>query len=164
MITRDRLLEILEYDAAIGHFRWKERPKLKCFLVGQVAGAFTRGYRYISIDGRRYLEHRVVWLLFTGEWPRYQIDHKNLLRDDNRFENLREATNQQNMANQGARSSSKTGIKGVSLCRQTNRWRAQLTVNGKPVNIGRFATIEQAHQAYLAAATEHFGEFARGAA
>jgi hypothetical protein len=45
--------------------------------------------------------------------------------------------------------------KGVTFCKTTKKWRAQL--NG---HLGRFNTIEEAAIAYNTAATEYFGEFA----
>jgi hypothetical protein len=35
----------------------------------------------------------------TGEWPKDQIDHINRIKDDDRWENLREATQSQNSFN-----------------------------------------------------------------
>jgi hypothetical protein len=40
-------------------------------------------------------------------------------------------------------------------------WFAQISVDGRSKHLGRFPTPEQAHAAYVAAAREHYGEFAR---
>ena len=52
-------------------------------------------------------------------------------------------------------------MKGVSFCKSTNRWRAQITMDRKSVNVGRFQTKEEAANAYILKAREIRGEFAK---
>ena len=121
-----------------------------------------RGYRAVAIAGKRYKAHRVIWKWMTGEEPVGDIDHVNGDKTDNRWANLRLATRSQNMANLPARKS-RLLPKGVSLCKQTGRYQAQITIQGKSKKIGRFDTVEDAAAAYASAAREFFGEFARTA-
>lgn len=159
MITAADLRKILSYDAATGHFTWRTpRPKVR---VGMRAGyVHHRGYRYIEIDARAYAEHRLAWLYVTDKWPKDQLDHINRGRDDNRFENLREASNAQNRAN--SKHANRTGFKGVSYMPRLREkpYGAQITVDRKVRWLGSYATAEEAHQAYLKAARHYHGVFA----
>jgi hypothetical protein len=101
MITAERLRELFNYDPETGVWRWIARSSpYSCICVGDVAGRVGgRGYRGIKIDKREYPAARLAWLYMTGEWPRAEIDHVNGNRVDNRWCNLREASNSQNNAN-----------------------------------------------------------------
>jgi hypothetical protein len=126
---------------------------------GQEAGSFDRqGYRYVRVDNKCYRTHRIIFWMHHGYMPQ-QLDHINLDKSDNRIENLRPCTTQQNAANRKARSNS--GLKGVSLSNKGySRYRAQIKANGKSMFLGCFPTKEDAAIAYDKAAKQYFGEFA----
>jgi hypothetical protein len=92
--------------------------------------------------------------------PGLQVDHINGNRLDNRRLNLRPATSSQNHANQRKRAGTTSTFKGVSWCRRTRRWVAQVMVDGRQQFIGRFDTEVEAARAYDARAEALFGEFA----
>lgn len=50
--------------------------------------------------------------------------------------------------------------KGVSYCKQTSKWKAQIRIKGKQTNLGRFKSEEEAAEVYNKKAFEYFGEFA----
>lgn len=161
MLTADRLREVVDYDPGTGVFTWKAstRGHVK---KGSVAGSVKeRGYRGIGIDGILYREHRLAFLYQTGEWPKEQIDHINGVRDDNRYANLREATNAENRRNSKRRVNNRSGFKGVSWHNQSRRWRARIKLHGKSTHLGLFASKENAYAAYCAAAEKYHGEFGR---
>ena len=148
-ITSERLRQVLDYDPQTGVFKWRERVA-KCVHIGDVAGCKEKriGYITIGVDGRIYKAHRLAWLYMTGNWPIKFIDHINGNKSDNRFENLREVCedgNAQNIRKPNKRN--KSGFLGV--IRYQNKWRANITVNGKTRRIGDYNTPEEAHQAYL---------------
>lgn len=117
-----------------------------------------RWYAIASGGAERVLYmHRLVADAPDDMW----VDHRNGDGLDNVRANLRLATPSQNAANAKLRAGNKTGFKGVSFCKATRRWRADITVNGRTRNLGRHATPEEAATAYDRAAAEHFGEFAR---
>ena len=100
----------------------------------------------------------------TGEWPHNQIDHINLDKADNRWNNLRAATRTQNGANKPRMLTNRSGLKGVDWCRFRGgggKWRAQIKANRKVRYLGLFDTAHQAALAYAITAEKQFGDFAR---
>lgn len=90
-----------------------------------------------------------------------QVDHKfgNVL--DNRKENLRIATPQQNSMNQKKRKTNKSGYSGVSYIKETGKWRASLYFKRKHISLGYYKTKEEAIQARIRGEEKFFGEFKR---
>jgi hypothetical protein len=160
MITTERLKELLRYDPLTGEFFWLKKPSPRVNIGDRAGHIDNKGYWRVKIDGRAYLQSRLVWLYMTGTWPARFIDHKNQDRAANRWENLREANDQQNKAN--SRGWAKYG-KGVNGLRKSSRnpYAAVIRVNGKTIYLGCFPTAEKANAAYFKAAKLHFGEFAR---
>ena len=115
------------------------------------------GYVYTRLLGSSFGEHRLVHLLFTGEWP-YQVDHKNGIRSDNRPENLRSATHSQNCFNRKPLSSHH---KGCYWQPKRKKWIAQIGVDGSRKTIGYFDTETEAADAYRTASKQLHGEFGR---
>ena len=159
-----RLREVLKYSKRTGLFTWIKptHPQSRRCVIGANAGhASTSGHLQICIDGKFHSSHRLAWLYVTGSWPDGDIDHRNGIPSDNRWSNLRLASRSQNVANAKKRAGSKSTLKGVKYHAQSNKWVGQLRVAGRALYLGIFKTPEKAHAAYVKAAREHFGEFAR---
>lgn len=159
-ITAEYLRSILDYEPETGLFRWKttRHGRVK---VGQIAGNVNpkTGYVNIEIDGKPKKAHRLAILWMTGKWPERDVDHKNLIRHDNRWINIRAATEQQNGANRRALRNNSCGIKGVY--RVGSRWRASIRVDYKLIHLGYSGSKEGAAKLYSDAAEIYFGDFAR---
>src|SRR5229473_2986941 len=151
--TQKRLKEILYYAPDTGIFIWLVRTACRVH-IGDTAGSINDGgYIKISICDVKYQAHRLAWLYMTGEWPEYQIDHRNGIRNDNRWKNLREATHSINTQNlHKARSDNKIGLLGVS--RSGKKFIALIQINKKQIYLGTYLTQELAHSAYLKAKRE----------
>ena len=155
-LTAEKLRELLSYDPATGEFRWLivKNNRIK---AGDVAGTPTgNGYRQIGVSGELFLSHRLAWLYVYGRWPENCIDHANGIRDDNRIENLREATHAENMQNiRRVPANKKSGAPlGASFSARDKRWQAHIKVENKSKSLGYFDTAEEAHAAYLKAKAE----------
>lgn len=128
---------------------------------GKRAGTLNRlGYVQIKMDGRLYLAHRLAWFLHYGYLPAKQIDHVNGNKADNRISNLRLASGSENLRNRGKPCNNTSGYKGVSWIAHYQKWQATIKFDGKNKYLGRFATREEAAEAYSKAALQHHGEFA----
>jgi hypothetical protein len=128
--------------------------------AGKIAGgAHNRGYRHIGINGIKYLAHHLAWLYVTGDWPTSFIDHKNLDKTDNRFDNLRLASFTENSINISVRKNSKSGFRGVCFCNQKEGWIATITKDKKTKYLGTFDTPQKAAAAYAKHAQELFGDY-----
>jgi HNH endonuclease/AP2 domain len=165
IITQDGLKEIFRFAPDEGQFYWlTTRSGVRSEGLGYPAGQLRpNGYRIITIEGRRYPAHRLVWLYVNGEWPLYEIDHIDGDASNNRIENLRDCTRLQNAKNRPTNKNNIAGIKGVCRRPQAKKrpWRATIRLNRRCVHLGYFNTPEEAKSAYDAAATAFFGEFVR---
>jgi hypothetical protein len=98
------------------------------------------------------LLHRAAWLLVTGQWPARGIDHHNGVKADNRWCNIREATDAQNRQNLKA-TSAKGRLRGCTP--YYRKWKAQIKDSqGRHHYLGLFSTESEAHAAYCAAKTK----------
>jgi len=156
-----RVKECLLYDEMSGVFTWKARPS-SCVKIGDIAGSFNpaSGYWFIRLDGKLLRAHRLAWLYVHGVMPPDEIDHINGDRGDNRLANLRLATHAENTRN-GRKLAS--GLKGAHPRKHRPKapWLSRIRKDGKYFHLGCFATAEEAHAAYVKAAHELHGEFAR---
>lgn len=157
--TSDYLKSILEYNPETGVFKWKV-SLAKCTHPRDVAGTIQlRGRRTIGINKRIYLSSRLAWLYMTGNWPPHIVDHRNRDNSDDRWSNLRAATNKQNAQNRNKPFTNTSGFKGISWERKRNRWKAIIEVNYKAIQLGSFSTREEAYAAYCETARTIHGEF-----
>lgn len=148
--TVERLRELLSYDPATGELRWSiRRGNVR---AGSLAGSLdSHGYLRVSIDGRFYKAHRLVWMHVHGAWPAGEIDHINMVKTDNRIANLRDATRSENQKNTLLYRRNSSGYRGVCWSKQKNRWQAMISENGRLRHLGYFDCPESASAAYLAA-------------
>ena len=116
--------------------------------------------KYAKGTNRVEVFTRIHRLLLGATNPKMQVDHINGNKLDNRKENLRLATNQQNQHNVGKRKNNTSGYKGVSWYRKRKKWKAAIKHNKKSIHLGYYDTPEEASRAYDKAAVEFFGEFA----
>lgn len=155
----------VDYNPETGEFIWRRclhaTKEWNDTHEGMPAGDINEdGYLTIQINNRVYLAHRMAFVIMTGRQPTGKIvDHIDRVRTNNKWSNLRLATIAQNSANQSIRVDNQTGHKGVSFKKQTGRWLARITTEGKTNHLGYFDTKEEAASAYMAASLDIHGEF-----
>ena len=112
------------------------------------------GYHRLSatINGRCVLMHILLGFKYH--------DHKNRNPLDNRIENLRPATFQENSRNSSLRKNNSSGIVGVTWDKSRSKWRAYISVNNQQTCLGYFSNKEDAIRVRLMTEMNAFGEFA----
>lgn len=158
-ISHERLLELLHYDLATGHFLWRVRKGKT--VIGARAGNLNlsngQGYRTVILEGKVYREHVLAWFYVHKLWPKNLIDHKDGVRDNNASLNLREATKSQNGANSFCKRHENIKLRGVKKFR--NKYMSSICFQGKTRYLGLFKTPEEANAAHVAKHKELHGEF-----
>lgn len=130
----------LKYYPSSGNFRWRVNKRGHT-RKGMVAGSFDKdGYLETKYNQKRYKLHRIAHLFMTGCWPEHEIDHDNGIRDDNRWSNLKPATDIQNARNMKRSSRNTSGTTGVGWDRSRRMW----VVSIGRRRIGRFKSKKKA--------------------
>lgn len=115
------------------------------------------GYPISCINGRNISLHR---FLLNPNDDRV-VDHINGDTLDNRRSNLRICTQQENSMNKKMNSNNTSGVKGVYWCKNANKWRAKIQVDGKEKHLGLFSNLEDAKKARELAEEKYYGEYNR---
>lgn len=135
-LTQERLKAVLHYDPETGVFTWITRAGH--VLAGTRAGGLhPAGYIFIKIDCTHRPAHRLAFLYMEGKFPPDQVDHINRIRNDNRWCNLRHATQKENSENK----ITNTEFIGVMRNKKRNKWEVKSARNGgKQIYLGLFKT------------------------
>ena len=134
----------------------KEKGFSYCPVSGEIKGVYGKVITKKDRDG--YIEcqvyyaikpffirgHRLAWFLHYGALPINQVDHIDGNKINNKIENLRDVTNQQNQFN-------RTTAKGYYFDKRTNKFKAAIQINQKVKHLGLFNTEQEARNAYLKA-------------
>ena len=116
----------------------------------------TNGYHVLETQDPETKKHiKMHWIVADKNY-----DHADRNPLNNRKYNLRPATYSENSRNCKLRKNNTSGITGVSWDNSRQSWEVQISVNKKPIHIGRFKDKEVAIIARLNAEKEYFGEFA----
>ena len=115
ILTREIVLEHLEYHKETGTFTWI-KPTANCIKVGAIAGSINNlGYSSIKLKGTFIPTHRLVWLVEHGTFPVKNLDHIDRNPRNNTISNLREADQSQNNCNTLMRDGNTSGYKNITI-------------------------------------------------
>lgn len=160
------LRSCFRYNKRTGILIWKKRPR-EHFATQRAFGMWnaryagkealtavnTYGHLAGTLDNKKYVAHRVIWKLVTGQEPPHLIDHRNRKPSDNRWRNFRAATKGQNNINSSL-------SRGVSFDKSRGKWAAYTKLNGRKIFLGRHETERAARLARISGVRELFGDFA----
>jgi len=118
------------------------------YLKPQLENGNNGGYYQISLCKNNKIcrpkLHRLIYEIYNGVIPdKIQVDHINGIRTDNRPENLRLATNQQNQRNTKTQKNNSTGYKCIYISK-SNTYLVYIRINKKSVYNKTFKTLEKA--------------------
>ncbi len=157
MIDINELKRLFHYDESD-----KSKPLVRSVKrhynanVGDRVGSKDgKGYLRVSIRGKSYAIHRLVFYYHNEFLPKY-VDHINGDFTDNRIENLREATSSENNCNARLSKNNSSGVKGVSM--SNGYWIAQIMKDGKRLCLYHGKSKDEAINARLSAECIH-GKF-----
>ena len=128
---------------------------------------YIDGYRfclsnkgYVMYSGRKDgLNGKYLHRIIMDDPEDLLVDHINRNPLDNRRENLRIVTQQENNMNQGINKNNKSGVSGVCRDKKSNKWRAQIMYKYKKIYLGCFDTLEDAAKAREDGEIKYFGDF-----
>ena len=168
-LTQDYLIKLVTYNEETGIFTWKPRlinmfkpGKSQCRIcktwntrfANKIAGNIWTQEEsktsYITIritlngKSKLYYAHRLAILYTEGHLPLEQVDHIDGNGLNNRRDNLREVSNQENNKNMPMRSDNTSGYTGVYWSKRDQKWHARIKVNGKYIHGGYFTNKEKA--------------------
>jgi hypothetical protein len=160
-ITQQLLKEIFSYHPDGYLIRNRRGIVVESKLTGD------RRYARVSVKGKPYAVHRIIFLWHHGYLPKV-TDHIDNDQLNNRIENLREVTHQQNALNKKRDFNSASPYKGVKPASRARKngfvpWEVSVSVNRRQVYLGTFDNIEVANQVAIAARNKYHGQFARHA-
>ena len=144
MLTVERVKELFSYDGT-GLIWLIDRPNApRGSRAGYVSGPKNgKRYRLVTVDNKLHGEHRLIWMLQTGEIP-IQVDHQDGNGLNNRFENLRSVTRVENQHNLRKRKDNTSGVTGVCWHKTRKQWVVRISTDRKVKCVGYFADFEAA--------------------
>jgi len=159
-LTQELVKRVLDYSPETGVFTRRVRTSNRVKAGLPAGGVDGRGYWLICVGGERHTAHRLAFLYMEGSFPKDQVDHINGERSDNKWSNLRHATNKQNAQNKAVARKNRNGHTGVSWCNHSKKWRAYIKLDGKMIYLGYHKEEESAVMARRQAEVKpRFGPF-----
>jgi len=160
-LTQELVKSLFDYHED-GYLIWKVKPS-QSENAGDRAGylaKYPKGNRYkVKIKNKSKFVSRIIFLWHKNQLPKI-VDHKDRNKMNDKIENLRAATESQNMRNRKSMTNSSSKYLGVYYHKKNKCWCAGININGKNKHLGSFETEDLAALAFNKEALLHCGEFA----
>ena len=152
--------KLVAYNSVTGIFTWVDREETslrikawnKRYSGRNVGSKYQKGKNYLTVSftyegkAERVLLHRLAWFICKNEVPANQIDHINQVQDDNRIENLKVVSDQENRRNSSMQKNNTSGVTGVYWNKRMGMWVANCRINSKTKYLGCFIDIKEAEK------------------
>jgi hypothetical protein len=148
---------VRRFDLVDGKIYYKETYTSRAIKGLEAGNTDGRGYRVVKIKGRMFRAHRIIYYLHYGVWPGdFQIDHMDGDKLNNKPENLRLVTSEQNSRSYRKPYKNPTSkYRGVCWNTRANKYMAQIVHNNKNIYLGCFTCEKEAALAYNIAADRY---------
>ena len=151
------LHELFEYRD--GELYWKV-AKARNLKIGDKAGCKRKdGRAVVKINNKLMMVYRIIFAMHHGYFPKY-IDHIDSNPQNDKIENLREATLSENAYNRVRGTNNASGIKNVSWNTRRKKWRVVIEVDKQSIEIGHYEDIEFASLVAEEARNKYHGSYA----
>ena len=158
LINKEILNELFTYND--GLLYWKKKVSDKVCVGSPVGSIKNDGYLRTKINRIDYSNHRIIFMMHHGYLPKI-LDHIDGNRLNNKIENLRAASPNENLYNSKKSVINTTGKKGVSWIKKRQRYRVAVLVDKKYKFCGYFKDFELACLVSDEARSKFHKEFAR---
>lgn len=140
-MKKESISDFVSYNPATGSITWSETINSR-IIKGNDACRIMRhhsGKEYLRVSAYQFnmLAHRVAWEVYYGSTPKGQIDHIDGNGKNNKIENLRCVTNQENHMNVKLQSNNRSGISGVCWDKSRGLWSVRIKYKRKNIYIKR---------------------------
>lgn len=132
-LTQERVRLLLDYEPLTGVVTRKLTTHYNSKAGSVVSGVNKVGYITLSIDGKTYLLHRLIWLWVYGYLPENVVDHVDRCKINNKINNLREVAQACNAKNSCLSRKNTSGVKGVSWDKSKNAFCVSITITVRGV-------------------------------
>jgi hypothetical protein len=142
----EELKKLFKYDPETGEFT-------KLVTTGNSKAGLSSGhlasdgYLILCFKRKRFLAHRLAWLMYYGTEPKQVIDHIDGNRLNNKIQNLRDVSNSENLINN--KRNRNGGLRNTHYCNSRKKWVARICFQDRDVTIGRYNTEEEAFKNVL---------------
>lgn len=150
--VKDKIRECLSYDPETGDLTWIKDAGYS-IRAGTKAGGPDKTRRNalrVKVLHKSLAIHRVAFFLMEGEFPDKSVDHIDGDPSNNKWVNLRKASQAENGQNKAPNRFTTSGFHGVSKT-QNGKWRARISLDRQSFFLGTFTRPELAHDAYVEA-------------
>ena len=147
-MTEQTAKKYFRYEPTTGKVYWKVSTGNSKEGKEVTTMTSSKDYYRVTVEGTEYMLHRVIFLLMGHSMPTV-VDHINGDSKDNRWENLRDVTQQVNLCNRQKMKNNTSGVTGITWDKSRNKWKVTLSTK----NLGRFDNLQDAIKCREAAIT-----------
>ena len=143
-VAEMRLVGMVDYNPSTGEFKLKKDGS----IVGGVDT--SSGYYNIRSLGVKVYGHRLAFACMKKDCDGH-VDHIDQNKSNNKWDNLRVVTQDENNKNRPININNKSGVVGVRKQTKqgipTGRWESKITVDYKGISLGVYESFEDAVEA-----------------